>query len=79
MKVIRHFIRWLAKVFKADITTVKTVTKVETRYLPPEGGVIQGDIYVQGSICATGSISATGGIACKDTCEEGKEVRDGKQ
>lgn len=73
MKVIRHFIRWLAKVFKADITTVKTVTKVETRYLPPEGGVIQGNLYVQGSIYSTGFLSAKGDIVCKASCHRKEE------
>ena len=79
MKVIRHFIRWLAKVFKADITIRETVVKTIVEHLPPEGGVIEGDLHVTGSLTATGSIAATGGIACKDTCEEGKEVRDGQQ
>ena len=78
-KLMKTFIRWLAKIFGADITVKETVVKTIVEHLPPEGGVIEGDLHVTGSLTATGSIAATGGIACKDTCEEGKEVRDGKQ
>lgn len=78
-KLMKRFIRWLAKIFGADITIKETVVKTIVEHLPPEGGVIEGDLYVKGSIRATGSIAATGYITCKDTCEEGKEVRDGKQ
>lgn len=78
-KFMKRFIRWLAKLFGADITIRETVVKTIVEHLPPEGGVIEGDLHVQGSLTATGSISAREGITCKDTCEEGKEVRDGQQ
>ena len=48
--MIRKFIRWLAKVTGADITVTKTVVKTVTRYLPPEGGTVQGDLTVTGTL-----------------------------
>ena len=78
-KLMKRFIRWLAKIFGADITIRETVVKTIIEHLPPEGGVIEGDLHVQGDLYSTGFISATGGITCNDTCEEGKEVRDGQQ
>ena len=69
--MLKKFIRWLAKVTGADITVtktvVKTVTKTETKYLPPEGGTIQGDLYVTGTLSVKGKVMATGDISCKGT------------
>ena len=64
--MIRKFIRWLAKVTGADITVTKTVVKTVTRYLPPEGGTVQGDIYVTGTLSVQGKLMATGDISCKE-------------
>ena len=77
MKFIKSFIRWLAKVFEADITVTKTVTKTVTeyRYLPPGGGVLEGDLRVDGDLVVDGRLLATGGVSCK--LEAGKEVEDG--
>lgn len=72
-KLMKTFIRWLAKVFKADITTVKTVT--EYRYLPPEGGTVQGDLTVTGTLVVNGKLMATDDISCK--LEAGKEEENG--
>ena len=73
MKFIKSFIRWLAKVFEADITVTKTVT--EYRYWPPGGGVLEGDLRVDGDLVVDGRLLATGGVSCK--LESGKEVEDG--
>ena len=64
--MIKRFIRWLAKVTGADITVTKTVVKTVTKYLPPEGGTVQGDIYVTGTLSVQGKLMATGDISCKE-------------
>lgn len=64
--MIRKFIRWLAKVTGADITVTKTVVKTVTRYLPPEGGTVQGDLTVTGTLVVNGKLMATGDISCKE-------------
>ncbi len=65
--MLKKFIRWLAKVTGADITVTKTVTKIvtKTKYLPPEGGTVQGDIYVTGTLSVQGKVVATGDVVCK--------------
>lgn len=63
---MKKFIQWLAKVFNANITTEKVVTKEVvkevTKYLTD--GTIKGDIYVDGNLVVNGKIEATGGITC---------------
>lgn len=78
---MKKFIRWLAKVFDADITVEKVVEKTVERtvYLPPEGGVIEGDLYVKGSIAATGYIAAKEDITAKGTMKQQEGGKDGKQ
>ena len=63
-KFMKRFIRWLAKLFGADITIRETVVKTIVEHLPPEGGVIEGDVTVRGDLVVYGNIKATGGIAC---------------
>ena len=65
--MLKTFIRWLAKVTGADITVTKTVVKTVTRYLPPEGGTIQGDLYVTGTLSVKGKVMDMGDISCKET------------
>lgn len=65
--MIKRFIRWLARVFGAEITvtTTKVIVKDgKTVYLPPEGGTIEGDVTVRGDLVVYGNIKATGDIAC---------------
>lgn len=59
---MKKFILWLAKVFNANITTEKVVTKEVVKYVSP--GTINGDVYVDGNLSVEGSITATGGITC---------------
>lgn len=59
---MKKFIQWLAKVFNANITTEKVVTKEIVKYVSP--GTIKGDIYVDGNLVVNGKIEATGGITC---------------
>ena len=69
---MKKFIQWLAKVFNANITTEKVVTKevvkeVTTtkeviKYLT--NGTIKGDVNVVGNLVVNGKIEATGGITC---------------
>ena len=69
---MKKFIQWLAKVFNANITTEKvvtkevvkevTITKDVIKYLT--NGTIKGDVNVDGNLVVDGKIEATGGITC---------------
>lgn len=59
---MKKFIQWLAKVFNANITTEKVVTKEVVKYVSPD--TINGDIMVDGNLVVNGKIEATGGITC---------------
>lgn len=69
---MKKFILWLAKVFNADITIEKIVTKVVVKEVPVvkevtkylTNGTIKGDVNVVGNLSVEGSITATGGITC---------------
>lgn len=73
---MKKFIQWLAKVFNANITTEKVVTKEVVKKVPVEkvvtkevikyltNGTIKGDVNVVGNLSVEGSITATGGITC---------------
>ena len=69
---MKKFIQWLAKVFNANITTEKVVTKEVGKEGPVGKGVIKhltngtikGDINVDGNLVVNGKIEATGGITC---------------
>lgn len=73
---MKKFIQWLAKVFNANITTEKVVTKEVVKEVPVEkvvtkevikyltNGTIKGDVNVVGNLSVEGSITATGGITC---------------
>jgi hypothetical protein len=63
---MKKFIQWLAKVFNANITKEKVVTKEVvkevTKYLT--NGTIDGDVKVDGNLIVNGKIEATKGITC---------------
>lgn len=69
---MKKFIQWLAKVFNANITTEKVVTKEVVKEVPVvkevikylTNGTIKGDINVVGNLVVNGKIEATGGITC---------------
>ena len=69
---MKKFIQWLAKVFNANITTEKVVTKEVIKEVPVvkevikylTNGTIKGDINVDGNLVVNGKIEATGGITC---------------
>ena len=69
---MKKFIQWLAKVFNANITTEKVVTKEVVKEVPVvkevikylTNGTIDGDIIVDGNLVVNGKIEATGGITC---------------
>lgn len=69
---MKKFIQWLAKVFNANITTEKVVTKEVVKEVPVAkevikyltNGTIEGDVNVVGNLSVEGSITATGGITC---------------
>lgn len=59
---MKKFIQWLAKVFNANITIEKVVTKEVVKYVP--AGTIDGDVYVDGNLVVNGKIEATKGVTC---------------
>lgn len=59
---MKKFIQWLAKVFNANITIEKIVTKEVVKYVT--SGTIDGDIKVDGNLVVNGKIEATKGITC---------------
>ena len=59
---MKKFIQWLAKVFDANITIEKIVTKEVVKYVT--SGTIDGDIKVDGNLVVNGKIEATKGITC---------------
>lgn len=59
---MKKFIKWLAKVFNANITIEKIVTKEVVKYVT--SGTIDGDIKVDGNLVVNGKIEATKGITC---------------
>ena len=69
---MKKFIQWLAKVFNANITTEKVVTKEVVKEIPVvkevikylTNGTIKGDVNVDGNLVVDGKIEATGGITC---------------
>ena len=75
---MKKFIQWLAKVFNANITTEKVVTKEVVKEVPVvkevtitkdvikylTNGTIKGDVNVAGNLVVDGKIEATGGITC---------------
>lgn len=69
---MKKFIQWLAKVFNANITIEKIVTKEVVKEVPIvkkvtkylTNGTIKGDVNVVGNLSVEGSITATGGITC---------------
>ena len=69
---MKKFIQWLAKVFNANITTEKVVTKEVVKEVPVvkevikhlTNGTIKGDVNVDGNLVVYGKIEATGGITC---------------
>lgn len=73
--MIKKFIQWLARVFDAEITVEKVVDKVvekekvvyrdRVKYLPPEGGMLEGAVEVDGDLVVHGDIRATGCVTCK--------------
>lgn len=75
---MKKFIQWLAKVFNANITTEKVVTKEVVKEVPVvkevtitkevikylTNGTIKGDVNVDGNLVVDGKIEAIGGITC---------------
>ena len=69
---MKKFIQWLAKIFNANITTEKVVTKEVVKEVPVvkevikylTNGTIKGDVNVVGNLVVNGNIEATGGITC---------------
>lgn len=69
---MKKFIQWLAKIFNANITIEKVVTKEVIKEVPVvkevikylTNGTIKGDINVDGNLVVDGKITATGGITC---------------
>ena len=66
---MKKFIKWLAKIFKAEITVEKIVyrdkiVEVEVEKLISLDGEVDGDVTIKGDLLVAGSINVTGGVAC---------------
>lgn len=77
---MKKFIKWLAKVFNADITVTKYVTvekpveKIVEKIVEVPvclGGTVDGDVTVNGDLVVKGTLNVTGALAC---LRRGKEV-----
>lgn len=60
---MKRLIQWLARVFDADITVTRTITKVVEKPVAP-GQTVDGDITIDGNLCVRGSLSVSGGVTC---------------
>ena len=74
---MKKFIKWLAKIFKAEITVEKIVYKdkiveVEVEKLISLDGEIDGDVTIKGNLIVTGSLNVTGGVTCLKVIETNK-------
>lgn len=63
---MKKLIRWLAKIFKANITIENTVYKEKIVYKPLEDE-LSGSISLDGDLSVDGSIEATKDIICYKT------------
>ena len=66
---MKKFIKWLAKIFKAEITVEKIVyrdkiVEIEVEKLISLDGEIDGDVTVKGDLLVTGSLNVAGGVTC---------------
>ena len=70
---MKKFIKWLAKVFKAEITVEKIVyrDKIVEKLISLDGE-IDGDVTVRGDLLVTGSLNVTGGLTCLRINESNK-------
>lgn len=62
---MKKLIKWLAKVFKVNITETKIVEKEIIKYIQKDD-VIEGNITVKGNLNVDGYISVTGNVTCKE-------------
>lgn len=64
---MKRLIKWLAKVFNANIVTerivIKEVTKIKKEYVTE--GVIDGDVVIKGNLLINGNLSVSGGVTIK--------------
>lgn len=73
---MKKFIKWLAKIFKAEITVEKIVYRdkiieVEVEKLISLDGEIYGDVTVRGDLLVTGNISVAGNIVANGGIDYG--------
>ena len=70
---MKKFIKWLAKIFKAEITVEKIVYRDRiVEKLISLDGEIDGDVTVKGDLLVTGSLNVTGGVTCLKVVETNK-------
>ena len=74
---MKKLIKWLAKIFKAEITVEKIVyrdkiVEIEVEKLISLDGEIDGDVTVRGDLLVTGSLNVTGGLTCLKINESNK-------
>lgn len=67
--MIKKFIKWLAKIFKVNLTVEKIiykdriVDKIVEKQVALEG-VVEGDVTVKGNLIVHGELSGDGEITC---------------
>lgn len=75
---MKRFIRWLAKVFNANIEVVREVkVYVEKPVYIQAGETLEGDIYVRGNLAVKGAVKTTGEVSAGDVSWE--QEFDGKE
>ena len=63
---MKKIIRWLARVFNAEITIEKIVEKEKVVYKPLNTNEpLFGTVYVEGDLIVDGRILVTGDVVCK--------------
>ena len=67
---MKKIIKWLAKIFKAEIT-VEKIAEIEVEKLISLDGEIDGDVTVKGDLLVTGNISVTGNIVANGSVTYG--------
>lgn len=63
---MKRFVRWLAKIFKAEITIEKEIVVHKDRimYIVP-GNKIEGNVLINGNVEVAGVLTVTGDVICR--------------
>lgn len=60
---MKHFIKWLAKVFKVDIAREVIVIQEVVKYKTlDENGIMKGDLIIHGDVVVEGTLTVYGNL-----------------